>query len=69
MAVDFVGESGAQELYCVDGSHMFELDTKAEPHELRVTAGVFDQWAKFLHQVAVIHETGELCGTDNEEGK
>lgn len=69
MAVDFVGESKTHELYCVDGSHMFELDSKAEPDELRVIAGVFEQWAKFMHQVAVIHETGELCATDNEEGK
>lgn len=58
MAVDFVGESETHELYCVDGSHMFELDVHAEPHELLVIAGVFEQWANFMKEVARIHANG-----------
>ena len=69
MAVDFVEETETHELYCVDGSHMFELDVHAEPHQMREVAGIFSQWAKFMEDVAKIHETGELRELETEEGK
>jgi hypothetical protein len=58
MSVDFVGESETHELYCVDGSHMFELDVHAHPDEIERIAGVFIEWANFMKEVAKIHANG-----------
>lgn len=58
MAVEFVGESETHELYCVGGSHMFELDVHAEPDELERVAGLFAEWAEFVKEVAKIHANG-----------
>lgn len=55
MSVDFVGESESHEHYCVNGSHMFDLNIHDEPEQLIKTAEVFEAWAKFVREVAEIH--------------
>lgn len=58
MAVDFIGETETHEVYCVGGSHLFELDVYAEPAEMQRIAGVFAEWAKFMMEVANVHANG-----------
>lgn len=58
MSVEFVGESEQAEIYCVGGSHIFELDVHAHPEDLLRIAGVFAEWAKFVEEVAAVHANG-----------
>lgn len=58
MNVEFVGESEDFEIYCVGGSHIFQLNIGASPAEVRRQGEIFAKWAEFMEEVAAIHANG-----------
>jgi hypothetical protein len=54
LKVEFVQEGEGRDIYCVAGSHIFEMPHNLSPEDLLRLSEVFARWASYVKDVATI---------------